>query len=496
MSIITINSIIKFLGIDFCIGFSFLKFTNLSNSNRKYTISIIISSIFLAIFQSVLQLFTPLGFRIFVIYFTYALILCKLTTTPLWNTTVKLIISTALSYISFSISVLIIALIMKFALFNIPTNDTLALIISAILSNVFIYCFFKIKRFKKGIPFINSSNSNDYLDIFVLSVNIIIIFMYFLFTEVYRLTLIYFMVGLSLFAFILLLIIQKSFILYQKQKLQTKTLKEYEHELQETKQKLSTAISEKANLVKSNHEFYHRQKAIERKLDLLLLKTTNNSNVEFGEDYGDILERLKQLSKEYNAKTQIIPKLPKTNITEIDDMLSYMQSECLANNIEFILKIECDINYLLDKFINKNDLETLLGDLIRNAIIAINHSNNDFRSIMVIFGIKDDIYELCILDSGIPFEINTLVNLGLAPASTHLDEGGTGIGFITTFETLNKYSASIIINELLDNNYSKSIEIKFDKSLNYTVISNRIDEIEKCNNEKRKIILKSDTAKC
>lgn len=496
MSIQTINTIIKFLGINLCIGFSFYKLSYNSKLTKNYTITIIIASIFLAIFQSILQVFTPLGFRILLIYFSYTLILYKLSNAPLWNTIVKLIISIALSYISFIISIAITALPINLTIFNIPFKDTLALIPTSILSSIFIYYFFKIKRFKNGIPFLNNCTSNDYLDIFVLSVNILIIFMYFLLNEVYQLSFLYFLIGFVLFTLITLLIIQKSFILYQKQKLQTKTLKEYEHELQETKQKLSTAISEKANLVKSNHEFYHRQKAIERKLDLLLLKTTNNSNVEFGEDYGDILERLKQLSKEYNAKTQIIPKLPKTNITEIDDMLSYMQSECLANNIEFILKIECDINYLLDKFINKNDLETLLGDFIRNAIIAINHSNNDFRSIMVIFGIKDDIYELCILDSGIPFEITTLVNLGLAPASTHLDEGGTGIGFITTFETLNKYSTSIIINELLDNNYSKSIEIKFDKSLNYTVISNRIDEIEKCNNEKRKIILKSDTAKC
>lgn len=493
---IAINNIIKFLGLNICIGFSFFKLENYSHSNKKYIVTIVLTSILLATFQGLLQLFTPLGLRIFLIYFTYAIILCKIYDISLWNTIIKLIISIALSYIAFIISISFITLLIKLTTLHILKNDILALTLSAVLGNIFIYYFFKIKRFKKGIPFLNNYKSNDYIDIFVLSVNIIIIFMYFLLNEMHHLSFLYFMVGFVLFALIMLLILQKSFILYQKQKLQTKTLKEYEHELQETKQKLSTAISEKANLVKSNHEFYHRQKAIERKLDLLLLKTTNNSNVEFGEDYGDILERLKQLSKEYNAKTQIIPKLPKTNITEIDDMLSYMQSECLANNIEFILKIECDINYLLDKFINKNDLETLLGDLIRNAIIAINHSNNDFRSIMVIFGIKDDIYELCILDSGIPFEINTLVNLGLAPASTHLDEGGTGIGFITTFETLNKYSTSIIINELLDNNYSKSIEIKFDKSLNYTVISNRIDEIEKCNNEKRKIILKSDTAKC
>lgn len=474
------------------LNLAFTKISPIKLTNKLKIISITLSAIILLILH--VNLSYPLPIKVAFTSLFYTFLYTSLLHIEFYNSFVIVLVSTTLSFFYSMLSIILTAGFIMITKFDYTNPFTF--IIYFLLQSIFLFSTFKIKRFKNGFPFLCNQNKNFYITNFVLILSIIVVITYFFITRPKNISTSSLIIYFILLIIIFIILIQQNFILYQKQKLQTKTLKEYEHELQETKQKLSTAISEKANLVKSNHEFYHRQKAIERKLDLLLLKTTNNSNVEFGEDYGDILERLKQLSKEYNAKTQIIPKLPKTNITEIDDMLSYMQSECLANNIEFILKIECDINYLLDKFINKNDLETLLGDLIRNAIIAINHSNNDFRSIMVIFGIKDDIYELCILDSGIPFEINTLVNLGLAPASTHLDEGGTGIGFITTFETLNKYSASIIINELLDNNYSKSIEIKFDKSLNYTVISNRIDEIEKCNNEKRKIILKSDTAKC
>ena len=195
------------------------------------------------------------------------------------------------------------------------------------------------------------------------------------------------------------------------------------------------------------------------------------------------------MSDEYISKTNFSPALPKANIDAIDDMLSYMKSECDKNNIEFTLKIDCDINHIINNFISTSQLETLLGDLIRNSIIAVNHSTNNYRSIMVIFGIKNSIYELCVLDSGIPFEIDTLLNLGLSPASTHLDEGGTGIGFITTFETVKSCNGSITINEVTNNNYSKSIEVQFDNKNEYRIVTQRKESIVEKNINNRDIVL-------
>ena len=305
----------------------------------------------------------------------------------------------------------------------------------------------------------------------------------------YNIPITYIFISFLFFSLVMLIIIQKTFILYQKQKLQEKALKDYEQELSETKQKLETAIQEKERIVKSNHEFYHRQEALNKKLDILMKDKIDAMNTEFGNDYSDLLDRLNTLSDEYKSKTNFLPSLVKTNIVEIDDMLIYMQSECAKNNIEFNVKIDCDINHILTNFITKSQLETLLGDLIRNAIIAINYSSNSYKSILVIFGIKDDAYEICIYDSGIPFEINTLINLGMQPASTHLDDGGTGIGFITTFETINSCKASFVINEITNNNYTKSLEIKFDNKNEYVILSDRNDKIRTANNSNRNIIL-------
>ncbi|MBR2240516.1 MAG: HAMP domain-containing histidine kinase [Clostridia bacterium] len=347
-----------------------------------------------------------------------------------------------------------------------------------------------MKRLKDGFQFISNKSQNDYIDIFILILSIILIFLYFYIGNYNNITLPYLFTGLFLFVLIVIPLLQRSFNIYHKQKLQTKALKDYEQELSETKQKLATALEEKQKLVKSNHEFYHRQAALNKKLDDLRNQNQLISNAEFAEEYSNILNRINNLSAEYDIKTYTIPNLTKTNIVEIDDMLLYMQSECVKNNIEFIFKLECDINYIIENFISKSQLETLLGDLIRNAIIAINYSSNNFKSIMIVLGIKDEAYELSIFDSGIEFEIETLLNLGIQPSSTHLNDGGTGIGFITTFETLHSCNASFIINEITNNNYTKSLEIRFDNKNEYIIVSNRKEKINEMNKSNRNIILK------
>lgn len=484
------DSLIKFIGINICVTYSFLKIIDHNKISLKKRLLYLISCISLALFQCFLQPYTPLVLRIFIIYFTYSVFFSIILKIKLGNAIFIVTISYALSYISFFLSLWIILFFMKFNTFNIVFNDTSIILISAFISIFLIYNLFKIQRLKHGVPYIKNKTNNRYIDISILVLNALIIFMYFLISCFLDISIVHLIFGFITLVLVMFIILQKTFILYQKQKLQTQTLKDYESQLAETQQKLTTALAEKQTLIKSNHEFYHRQEAIKKKLEDLSKQYSINYNTEFAQELGNLSDRINKLSDEYAIKTNFTPTLVKCNIEEIDDMLSYMKSECDNNNIEFILKIDCDINYIIDNFISKSQLETLLGDLIRNSIIAVNHNSGDYKSIMLIFGIKDSIYELCILDSGIPFEVNTLINLGLSPASTHLDEGGTGIGFLTTFETLNSCNASITINENTKNNYSKSIEIQFDNQNEYRLITNRKDKIleNNVNNREIKII--------
>lgn len=484
------NSFLKTIIINLGACYSFFKIINYDKRiNWSKLLYILSSSIFLTCIECILKTYIPVFYSVVFIFICYSCIFKFLTKYKFSYSILITTISYSISYTFSLISTLVIALI--FVDLYYPTEHyniihTLPIVFIAILNSALIWLFFKIKRFKNGFPFLVKYNDNESFNIFILIISAAIIFMYVFCAEIKTHTpLPILSIILLFFAIIMVLIIQKTFSLFQKQRLQTKALKDYEQEIDELKQKLNTALDEKQMLVKSNHEFYHRQEALNKKLDDLI----KTSNVEFGNDYGEMLDRINNLSEEYSAKTNFIPKLAKTNITEIDDMLSYMQSECTKNNIEFNLQIDCSVNYMINNLISKSQLETLLGDLIRNAIIAINHSSDNYKSIMVVFGIKDDTYELCILDSGIPFEINTLINLGVAPASTHTNEGGTGIGFITTFETLASCNASFVINEITANKYTKSLKIKFDDKHEYIIISDRKKEISNLNTNNRDIIL-------
>ena len=72
----------------------------------------------------------------------------------------------------------------------------------------------------------------------------------------------------------------------------------------------------------------------------------------------------------------------------------------------------------------------------------------------------DETYGLYIYDSGVEFEPETLKNLGKKPSTTHADKGGTGMGFMNTFDTLRQYKASMIIHE-----YGKPCLENFTKTL-------------------------------
>ena len=167
-------------------------------------------------------------------------------------------------------------------------------------------------------------------------------------------------------------------------------------------------------------------------------------------------------------------------MTEIDDMLSFLQSECQRNKIEFELKLNGSIHHMTNAYISIEDLQILLADHIKDAIIAIQNSNNVNRTILVKLGLFDDVYSLYVYDSGIEFEINTLMNLGTKPITTHYEDGGTGLGFMNTFDTLSKISGSLCIHELgkpCSDNYTKVVIIKFDTLHKLEIKSYRAEEL-------------------
>lgn len=327
---------------------------------------------------------------------------------------------------------------------------------------------FKIKRLRKWMIFFNNQLINDYLVIVSLQLSVIIMFSIILFRDMEKVKSAYLRIGLIIFPIILFLTIKKSFELYYKQKLLIKDLDETKEELAKTKEELAKAEKENLESSKRSHSLVHRQKALE--FQISELRKSKNSK-----DINKIKQDVENLSKELYGK-EVMTQLSKTNIELIDNMFRYMQFECYKNEIRFDLQICGNIYKMINNVINKETLEILLADHIKNAIIAVKHSENSNKSILVKLGKIDDCYGVCIYDSGIEFKEETLKTLGKKPSSTHLDEGGSGMGFLNTFDTLNKYKASLIIDEIgmpCEENYTKVIMIKFDGKNEFKVNSYR-----------------------
>ena len=118
---------------------------------------------------------------------------------------------------------------------------------------------------------------------------------------------------------------------------------------------------------------------------------------------------------------------------------------------------------------------------MENALTAVNAGDKTFRSILAIIGVSGSYYEFTVFDSGIPFESATLMRLGKERVTTHADTGGSGIGFMTTFETMKACGASLIINEKPPNerDYTKSVTVRFNGENRYLIESYRFGDVFK-----------------
>lgn len=381
-----------------------------------------------------------------------------------YNTTSYTIISFGISNLIFFLSVMISGI--PGVLFRVY-NFNISVVIIITIYILLLFFVMKSKRIKYGFSFLTSKSKNDYFDFVMISLSVIILFLIvvlknndFLITERMGIFVI-------MFAIIMFITIKKSFQVYYKQKLLMKQLEEAENEIINKQKEIEKLEQENLNFSKKSHSMAHKQRALEYKLNHLLMKEETSKELE-------IKTEIEKLSKELYQIP--IEDLPSTEITQIDDMLEFMQSECVKNKIDFNLQIIGNVYHIINNIITVEQLEILIADHIKDAIIAIKHTDNINKSILVKLGKIDGCYGLYIYDSGIEFEKETLKNLGKKPSTTHKDEGGTGMGFMNTFDTLNECKGSLIIKEIgkpSKDNFTKIIMIKFDGKNEYKVESYR-----------------------
>jgi len=369
-------------------------------------------------------------------------------------------ISISLSYFCFLISLVILSPLFYLTskiFFDLNYNYIFAHLIAGILQILLSVGIFKIRRFKSGMPFLRQQNCNEtglIVSIFVL----IITTLYYAFPKPNALFFI-----LVLTSILLCLII----IAWWKHSLK-KSYWETVH-----KNQIAALETELMNLKKDNDnlsKIIHKDNKLIPAMVLsvkeLLAISAQSEIPEINLQGQTLLKELENISRErkgiLTATEQHIYELPKSNLMRLDSLISYLYQKCALYGIQFKAHFNIETNYLM-KFINEQELDTLIADLIENAIYATKNQKN--KQILFSIDTKNNICFIDIYDTGMPFNSNIIQKLGKQKATSHANDGGSGIGLFNTLGICKKYNFSFCIDESPKlENYTKKISVIFDEN--------------------------------
>ena len=482
-------SFVKIFFMNLCISFSFSKIRGLNKASMKdyikaIGINLLIGILYAIMYEKSNEILDPIILNLFC-YIVNSIIYSYIIDKMDKYFFITMLMAICISIITFTLSSAILFIITRMNRLRNIIDGVIEFLLAGLIQCILVHYFFKIKRFKDGFSFIIEKRfCKDVKKISVTLSIVIVIFVIFATSKNYRINDFTFFI-IIMFVLFIIFLIQRSITNHYKSKMKDRTVEYLNEQLQEKDKIIENLKTDLDKTLKINHKYNHRISAMERAI------VKAKFNEEFAEENNEIINLVKELAKDYKNETfEADSKLPKTNIFSIDNILEYMANKAKNDNIEFQVDVKCNIKDLITNIVNQSKLATLLADHINDAIIAINYSENELRKILVVFDKIDDIYEIRIYDTGIEFEIETLLKLGKEQVTTHKDSGGTGIGFMTTFETLKESKGSLIIEEDNSEDYSKAIIIKFDNKCEYKIHSYRADEIREQNKNSNIIIEK------
>ncbi len=373
-------------------------------------------------------------------------------------------ISIALSYFCYILStLLLIPLFYPFTLLikNESLRLSLLILLASIIQILLSIGAFKIKRLKSGMPFLSQRTCNDtglIVSIFVL----IITTLYYSFSEPNTLFVV------LMFTSILLCI---TIVIWWRHNLN----KAYWNAVH--KNQIAALETEIMNLKRDNDnlsKIIHKDNklipamvlSVKELLEMsIALDNTSLKDIsELKIKSAKLLEELEEISKERKGimieTQQHLYELPKSNFMRLDSLISYLYQRCILFQIQFQALFNININQLMN-FINERELDTIIADLIENAIYATKNQEN--KKILFCIDSKDNVFFMNIYDTGVPFNTEIIHKLGKNKATSHSNDGGSGIGLYNTISVCQKYSFSFIIEEAPGiDNFTKKISITFD----------------------------------
>ena len=351
----------------------------------------------------------------------------------------------------------------------------------AVLQLFLCYRFFKVRRFKRGFPFLFAR--------YTLAITLVIAGLFFAFNTlglelwgnygIYR-TIIPLITSTGITGAGIYIWIRRSMKMWQRKRAWERNEEIYHKELARVTQELERYKEMHESVRVANHRVMHRLSAAEE-VALSLIEKTRSLGLppDYYEQLNQQLEDIRDISKEYTDTVggKRIPSIPSANIHSMDALFKYFAGIFASHDIDFNLMISGSIVHMVETVIGKGKLETMIGDHLQDALIAVKASDNATGRVLAMIGEADGCYEFSVQDNGIPFEVDTLIKLGAERVTTHQENGGSGIGFMTTFETMKECGASLIIHENPPgSSYSKTVTIRFDGENRYVIETYRPDD--------------------
>ena len=460
----------------------YVRILNITNISKKVYVLGFISAIVIACGVAALVNVLPYT-RLLLMVFALSLISWVLIKIKFKFIITSVIISIGISYIIFTICVVI----STFAIYIIlgEYKYFITLVMAAVMQSISIPFLFKIKRFKKGISFLQNDKTNV-SGILICCIALLIISAINIEISPY--------IGLIIICSVILCAIalfiwwKRGITLQYRELVKERNAKDYERVIAEKDLFIKQLLEDNEMMASTIHR------------DNKLLPSLINAVELYMESSGDIPaggeNLLNEINRLHDVRSHVLTKSSYLKnkklyeeISTFAGIIEYMKTKALKSGIQFDAIIKNDAMRILGSIIPPLSLCTLLVELIENAITSALTSEE--KRILATIRYENGAYELCVHDSGILFDTNTLLSLGIKRTSTGQGSGGSGIGYMTIFQIIKACNASIIIKEIKPGHsiFTKSIDIRFDKKSEYQLISYRAKKVI----EEQKILNKKET---
>ena len=400
-----------------------------------------------------------------------AAFLAMVTKTELTLALTATIVSIGISY-----GLLLVSVFISTTLVHIIFNEQrliLTTLVSVALQSVSVICLFRVKRLSKGIPFLRKKAAGT---IGCLISGIIIVTFLIVNRGISVETGGWVIAGAALCVIALIHWWRQGLTKHYRERVIERNLQELERTVNENEIQIKKLQEDNEMMAR----IIHRDNKILPSLveNVLLYMRSDRHVLSNG---NKILQQIEQLIKEragvlkseLNKCAEIEPQMNPI----IDGVIRHMMMRASAEGVKFEIAEISDFRVLLESTIQPVKLQTLLVDLVENAINATENSST--KHVLISLCENNGIYELCVHDSGICFEAETLLNLGKKKTTTRTHEGGSGIGYMEIFKIINECNAGLTITEFEPelSHFTKSISIRFDNKANHILQTYRAEMI-------------------